>query len=320
MIHMIKFTRYVVIFSILILLGAGFSGSVKAQNSDSVYIPETGHWIWGDFLRKYNSVPDPLLYFGYPITDDFTDPITKTRVQYFQKARFDLVDTPEGPVIQLAPLGQLLHESGNALADIPNEGPTCRAFESGYSVCYAFLQFYDAYDGENHFGMPLSDVEVVDGRYVQYFDIARMEWWPDRPSGQRVALTDLGKIYFDKVVANPDLLESSPPANIAGNLINPRVKVFAQKSVIGVNESQTVFVIAQDQYLRAIEGAQVGVTLHFPDGMQEFYRLPETNEYGISQFTFTTSDLPVRSVVTISTEISIRGEYGSGRSWFRIWW
>jgi hypothetical protein len=317
---MIKVTHFIVIFAILILLGAGFSGSVKAQNSDSVYIPETGHWIWGDFLRKYNSVPDPLLYFGYPITDDFTDPITKTRVQYFQKARFDLVDTPEGPVIQVAPLGQLLHESGNALADIPNDGPTCHAFESGYSVCYAFLQFYDSYDGEHHFGMPLSDVEVVDGRYVQYFDFARMEWWPDRPSGQRVALTDLGKIYFDKVVANPDLLESSPPANIAGNLINPRVKVFALKSVIGVNEPQTVFVIAQDQYLRAIEGAQVGVMLHFPDGRQEYYRLPETNEYGISQFTFTTSDLPVRSVVTISTEISIRGEYGSGRSWFRIWW
>jgi hypothetical protein len=87
-----------------------------------------------------------------------------------------------------------------------------------------------------------------------------------------------------------------------------------------VNEPQTVFVIVQDQYNRAIDGAQVGVTLSFPDDTREFYRLPETNEHGVSQFTFTTPELPVRSVVNILTEISIRGEHGSGRSWFRIWW
>ena len=320
MMYMMKRAHLIAVLLVLCLLAAVCSSPVKAQSSDSVYVPETGHWIWGEFLRKYNSVADPLLLFGYPITDDFTDPITKTRVQYFERARFDLVDTPQGPVIQLAPLGQLLHESGNPLADIPNEGPTCRAFESGYSVCYAFLQFYDAYDGVNLFGMPLSDVEVIDGRYVQYFDSARMEWWPDRPSGQRVTLTDLGRIYFDTVVANPDLLKASPPADATGNPVNPRVRVFTLKSLIGINEPQTVFVIAQDQYLRAIDGAQVGVTLLFPDGTKEFYRLPETNEYGISQFTFTTADLPARTVVTIYSEISFRGEYGSGRSWFRMWW
>lgn len=320
MLNMIKYVRLFLVFMTIGLLGLVFSSSAQAQDSDSVYVPETGHWIWGDFLRTYNSVPDPLMYFGYPITDDFTDPITKTRVQYFEKARFDMVETPEGPGVQIAPLGQLLHEEGNPLADIPNEGPTCRLFKTGYSVCYAFLQFYDSYAGESHFGLPLSDVEVVDGRYVQYFDRARMEWWPDRPSGQRVALTDLGRIYFDKVVARPELLKASPPANTSGNFLNPRVRVFTLKSLIGVNESQTVFVIVQDQYTRAIDGAQVGVTLNFPDGTREFYRLPETNEYGISQFTFITPELPVRSVVNILTEISIRGEHGSGRSWFRIWW
>lgn len=317
---MTKSLRPLLLIWLIGLLGLVSSQPAQAQDSDSVYIPETGHWIWGEFLRAYNSVPDPLFYYGYPITDDFTDPITKTRVQYFEKARFDMVETPRGPDVQVAPLGQLLHESGNPLAEIPKEGPTCRAFKSGYTVCYAFLQFYDAYAGEIYFGMPLSDVEVVDGRYVQYFDRARMEWWPDRPSGKRVRLTDLGKIYFDKVVANPALLEPNPPANISGNILNPKVRVFTRKSMIGANESQSVFVIVRDQYTRAIEGAQVGVTLSFPDGSREFYRLPETNEQGISQFTFTTADLPVRSVVSILAEVSIRGEHGSGRSWFRIWW
>lgn len=298
----------------------GISHDTRAQSSDSIYISETGHWIWGEFLRTYNSVSDPLLFFGYPITDDFTDPITGQRVQYFQRARFDLVDTSEGPQIQIAPLGQLLHESGAQDANIPTDGPTCRSFETGYSVCFAFLQFYDSYDGASRFGNPISDVEVIDGRYVQYFDTVRMEWWPERPSGERVVLTDLGRIYFDKVVGNPELLQSSPPANIAGNLLNPQTRVFALKALIGANEKQTVYVVAQDQYLRAIENAEVGVTLYFPDGTKEFYRLPETNEFGISQFSFTTREYATQSVINIEAEINIRGEFSTGKSWFRLWW
>jgi hypothetical protein len=315
-----KVIRLVSVILLLALLAAGVTQAVTAQSSDSVYVSETGHWIWGDFLRTYNSVSDPLLFFGYPITDDFTDPITNQRVQYFQRARFDLVDTSQGPQIQIAPLGQLLHESGSPLADIPRDGPTCRLFSTGFSVCYAFLQFYDAYDGGVRFGNPISDVEVIDGHYVQYFDYTRMEWWPDRPTGQRVVLTDLGRVYFDKVVANPELLKSSPPANIAGKLVNPVVRIFALKSLIGNDEQQTVYVIAQDQFLRPIENAQVGVTLYFPDNSKEFYRLTETNEFGISQFTFSTGNLPIKSVVNVEAEVNIRGEFATGKTWFRIWW
>jgi hypothetical protein len=315
-----KIFRWLLALCILAGIAAGLSKVVTAQSSDSVYVSETGHWIWGDFLRTYNSVKDPLLFFGYPITDDFTDPVTNVRVQYFQRARFDLVDTSQGPQIQIAPLGQYLHEAGAQVADIPKDGPTCRSFKSGFSVCYAFLQFYDAYDGNLRFGSPISDVEVIDGRYVQYFDAARMEWWPDRPAGQRVVLTDIGRIYFDKVVANPELLKSSPPANIAGRLMKPIVRVFTLKSLIGVGEQQTVYIIAQDQYLRPIENAQVGVTLYFPDGSKEFYRSSETNEFGISQLSFSTGFLPVRSVVHIEAEISARGEFATGETWFRLWW
>ncbi|MCX6056239.1 MAG: hypothetical protein NTZ74_15255 [Chloroflexi bacterium] len=315
-----KIIRWFLVVILFLLMGAGFNHTVSAQSSDSVYVAETGHWIWGDFLRTYNSVSDPLLFFGYPITDDFTDPVTNQRVQYFQRARFDLVDTAQGPQIQIAPLGQLMHEVGAPLANIPREGPTCRSFSTGYSVCYAFLQFYDGYAGATRFGNPISEVEVIDGHYVQYFDFARMEWWPDKPSGQRVVLTDLGRMYFDKNVANPELLQPSPSANIAGKLINPVVRVFILRSLIGPNEQQTVYVIAQDQYFQPLQNTQVGVTLYFPDETKEFYRLAETNEFGISQLTFTTGNLPVRTVVNIEAEINIRGEFATGKTWFRIWW
>jgi len=315
-----KLTRVIIGILLLAAIAFGVSHSVNAQSSDSIYVQETGHWIWGDFLHLYNSSGDPLLLFGYPITDDFSDPLSDTRVQYFQKVRFDVVDTNQGPKVQIAPLGKLMYRPGAPIADIVQEGPTCRAFESGFTVCYAFLQFYDANNGAAFFGDPISSVEVIDGRYIQYFENVRMEWWPDRPSGQRVILTDLGRLYFDKFIGNPDLLKADPPANSAGKLVKPIARTFVLHSLIGAGESQTVYVIAQDQYLRPLDGAQVGVTLSFPDGTSEFYRLNETNEFGISQFTFNVANLPMRSLVNVKAEITLRGETAVGTSWFRLWW
>lgn len=312
-----RFLTFLILLTVVVF---GISRAATAQSSDSIYVNETGHWIWGDFLHLYNSSTDPLLVFGYPITDDYSDPLTDNRIQYFQKVRFDVVDTTQGERVQVAQLGRLLYVPGAPLADIAQEGPTCRMFENGLSVCYAFLQFYDANNGAVFFGAPISGVEVIDGRYMQYFENVRMEWWPDRPSGQRVVLTDLGRLYFDKYVNDPELLKADPAANSAGDLVKPITRVFVLHSLIGAGESQTVYVIAQDQFLRPLDGAQVGVTLAFPDGTTEFYRLNETNEFGISQFTFNAANLPTRSVVNVRAEINLRGETSTGISWFRLWW
>lgn len=315
--------RRITLIALSLVLLAGFttvSGSVSAQGSDAVYVPETGHWIRGEFLKEYNSVSDPLLYFGYPITDDFTDTVTQQQVQYFQRARFDLVDTSAGPQVKLAPLGDLLHEDNATLANIADDGPTCRRFSNGFSVCYAFLQFYDAYDGTNYFGLPVSKLEVIDGRYIQYFENARMEWWPERSAGERVVLTDVGKIYFDKVVANPELLKAKLAVNAQGKLANPLVRVFAQKALIGAGEQQTVYIVVQNQNLQAMQGAQVGVTVTLPDGSSQFYRLPETNEYGVSNLTLSVPSLSAQSVVQLKADVTIGGEEATGNGWFRIWW
>jgi hypothetical protein len=315
--------RRIILLALSLVLLVGFttiSGSVFAQGSDSVYVPETGHWIRGQFLKEYNSVSDPLLYFGYPITDDFMDSVTKQQVQYFQKARFDLEDTSAGPQVKLAALGALLHEDNAQLADVADDGPTCRRFSNGFSVCYAFLQFYDAYSGANYFGLPVSKLEMIDGRYIQYFENVRMEWWPERAAGERVVLTDVGRIYFDKVVANPELLKANVAENVQGKLVNPVVRVFAQKALIGAGEQQTLYIIVQNQNLQPMQGAQVGVTVTLPDGTSQFYRLPETNEYGVSNLLLTVPNLNAQSVVQLKADVTIGGEEASGNGWFRIWW
>ena len=76
----------------------------------------------------------------------------------------------------------------------------------------------------------------------------------------------------------------------------------------------------QNQNLLPVADAQVGVTLYYPDGSKQFYRLAETNEFGISQFSFQVDQLEVRTVVNAVAEINIRGESASGKTWFRIWW
>mgnify|MGYP001126647610 CR=1 FL=1 len=91
---------------------------------------------------------EPLFLFGYPLTDEFYDQTTGRLTQYFQKARFDLVTTDKGSEVQVANLGWMLHDGAGESANIPETGPTCRLFpKSGYTVCYAFLQFYEAHEG-----------------------------------------------------------------------------------------------------------------------------------------------------------------------------
>jgi hypothetical protein len=127
-------------------------------------------------------------------------------------------------------------------------------------------------------------------------------------------------LYFDRYIGDPELLKPDQKANSAGDLVKPIARVFVLHSLVGAGESQTVYVVAQDQFLFPLDGAQVGVTLYFPDGTSEFYRLNETNEYGISQFTFNVANLPMRSVVNVKAEITLRGETAAGTSWFRLWW
>lgn len=315
-----KVFRCILLLVIVAFLALPVEGSVQAQTSDSVYVPETGHWIKEDFLLTYNGVADPLLYFGYPITDEFTDPESGRQVQFFQRAVFELVNDTEGKRVVMLPLGSLLHEDGAEKADIPNEGPTCRAFDNGISVCYAFLQFYDAYDGDTWFGNPVSEVEVEDGHFVQYFENVRMEWWPDKPSGQKVNLSDLGRIYFEKMIGDPELLTASTPLTVNRSEDKPSVNVFALHSLIGAGEQQTVFVIVQDKFLKPMPGAQVGVTIYYPDEDKEFYRLGETNELGVSRFTFPVGNYESKSTIFVEAEATLRGETGKGKTWFRIWW
>ncbi|CCF83220.1 hypothetical protein NITHO_2030012 [Nitrolancea hollandica Lb] len=80
------------------------------------FVPETGHKLCGVFRSYWRShgleFNDPgisyresLALFGYPISEEYTDPETGLVTQYFERARFEY--HPENPVPTQVLLGRL---------------------------------------------------------------------------------------------------------------------------------------------------------------------------------------------------------------------
>ncbi|MDR3576516.1 MAG: hypothetical protein P4L50_21835 [Anaerolineaceae bacterium] len=309
-------------FVIVFFLVAGLAGTVRAQSSDQLYVPETGHWIRGEFLKYYQSVDNSLLLFGYPITDEFIDSTDQIKTQYFQRARLDLIDGPTGQTVELAPLGVYSHETGAPTAPFSTNSPACREFDAtGKSVCYAFLQFYDEYKGSQYFGNPISDAEIRDDRIVQYFERARMEWRPEMPAGQRVVLTDLGQLYFDSHVGDPgklapiqsDILQSMP-------LVTLQAHAFVNQALIPADGTQVLYIVTQDQNFAPVPGVLASVTVSLPNGQKVVYHPALTNSDGITQLTFSLKDIPVKDIVQVEVNAEYMGLQAKTSTWFRIWW
>ena len=292
-------------------------GSAIAQSASVQFFPETGHYLKGDFLRLYRSLPDPGLVFGYPITEEITSKDGKT-VQYFQRARFELRrDLPEAQRVQLTQVGQALYQRSSQLRLENVSG--CELFPTGYSVCLAFLDFFKANGGVAQFGNPISPFEFHENLIVQYFEKARFEWRADRPDGQRVVLTELGRRFFDQLGEDPSLLKPVSPADATINpILSIKAHAFVAKPLTGSTGQQTVFVIVQSQTLQAVSNATGKATVHWPDGRIEEYFFA-TNRAGLGTVTMNFTDQKQGELVPIDVVVVYQGLGSTTRTSFRIW-
>jgi hypothetical protein len=308
------------LLALLLLITALGSRAAHAQSEGELFFPETGHWVTGDFLTAYQAVPDPLRIYGLPITDAFTDPATGREVQYFQKARFLLDPQATGPLrVQRSPLGELLYQPGTALPHSPSF-PACRRFdETGFEVCYAFLDFFEANGGVAQFGYPITNFESQNGRIVQYFQRARFEWRPDLPPGQRVTLGDLGVEYFQAAGEEARLLLPNIEDNLPQSIVQLQVSAFPAQAVMPFQGTQTVYVVVQDQNLRPVANVALELQLRLPSGATGTYSLPPSDENGLSQASFT---VEARSPGVAEVEVSARFDSFQEETLtsFRIWW
>ena len=305
---------------VIFLLSTGFY-TVIAQDFNELYIPETGHWIKGKFLDYYRSVDDPYLYFGYPITDAFTDPLNGRETQYFERARFDLTTEDYRSFIERAPLGELLYDNDGQQVDLDKSSSTCTYFSAtNRYVCYAFLDFYNDHQGKNIFGSPISNLEWQEGRFVQYFEFARMEWHPESQTGQRVILSDLGRTYFNTRLGNPDFLNPDSTSVLDAINVELNVDVFVSKALIATGEKQTIYVITKNQHQVPVQGAMTKVTIQKENGNLDVFRPAPTDENGLTKLTLSLEDLNPNEIVKFMVEVTLDDLSSEATAWFRTWW
>ena len=302
----------------ILFLVLGAVTSALAQGSDPQYFRETGHYVSGEFLTYYRSVKDATLLFGYPITEAF--PKDGRLVQYFQRARFELYpELPTGQHVQLTALGSKTYAAGQPFGD-PNEFG-CRHFaETGFSVCHAFLDFFEKYGGVAQFGYPISSFENRGKLTVQYFEKARFEWRPDLPAGQRVGLTDLGRIFFDQEKEDVNLLKPLSFNEIGRQApLAIQSHAFSWKAITLSTDQQLIYVIVQDQTLQPVSGATGVATVRWPDGSKETLSLvTNSNGFGVVPLSF--NGLPQGSLVTITIVVTKDGLTNTAITSFRIWY
>lgn len=188
---------------------------VEAQSGETMVFP-SGHWIddtYG-FLTYWQEHQGEML-LGPPITAPFDE--NGLVVQYFENGRLELHSELEGsPVLpgrvgsdyaaalwlsfNFKPSSLKKSESGNSFFAENPETPTSgeRLFEeTGYTLQEPFLGFWEAHDGINSFGFPISQPlwEYIDNQLlmVQYFERGRLERHTVGEGLYEVRISSLGR-------------------------------------------------------------------------------------------------------------------------------
>jgi len=192
----------------LLVGNAPITRSQSKASETCRYFARTGHYVCDAFLDCFDT-RGGLEIFGFPLSEPFFDMTHDgLQVQYFQRARMEL--HPGNPPPYQVQLGLLIDELGYSsppvsIDDIPApDDPAHRYFpETQHVVSHAFLDAFRAKGGLDVFGYPRSEFLFEDGRVVQYFQRARMEW--DRNDAKRpIQLTNVGELYIERFGIPPE--------------------------------------------------------------------------------------------------------------------
>jgi hypothetical protein len=295
-----------------------------AQSQSDQYFPDTGHTVRGEFLDYFNA-HGGLRVFGFPITEEFT--LNSRTVQYFQRVRLEL--WPDKPAEQRIQLGALGEDLGKSTPAQPSPGGNTyfRRYysETGHSIIWAFLSFFDKYGGAEVFGYPISDYgpESGQGRIGQYFQRAKLEWYPELSAEQRVQVADLGSIHFDLLVTqgkvDPALKKPMPaPSTISDVPLSLKVSATTKDTITSRRGIQTLYVYVTDQKGKLVPGAEVTFTLRGAAGTQT-YTMPPTDATGFTSFTFDAGAFRPAQTVFITVQARSSGATGADRTTFFTW-
>lgn len=315
--------RAIALLSVLIITISPIATPAAAQPGDSQYFPESGHWVKEPFLSYYLQINDPESVFGYPITEAFIDKApgasTGIQVQYFQKAQFSYnPEKPVGQEIELTKLGEIFQENNVALV-VSAAHPSCRkASDWDFPICYSFLDFYDANGQESIFGKPISHLELLGTRVVQYYENARIEWHPDSPEGAKFKVANLGLAYFYLVGENINLLQPDQDNFSNLNVSEIQARGIVDKAIVPLNGEQTFFVIVTNQNSIPIKDANIKISVNHPSGKEIHVTPTLTDEKGLAFLSYQIDELSI-GTATALIEISYGSVIKIIEVSFRIW-
>lgn len=287
---------------------------VQAQGTDSHYFDITKHNVRGAFWTYFQSVVDAESVLGYPITEEFVN-AEGVSVQYFQRARLEL----RNGQAQLSALGKLMYEQGVQLNI--NNPLACRTYRGNLSVCFAFLEFFDAHGGLALFGYPISPFEYQGNMIVQYFENGRLEWHPANPEGQRVVMAELGTAYFYKSSEDIGLLKPVMPLNerVGSQVVSLNVSAFPWKAVTYSTDDQLIFIVVQDQTSQPVQGAIGQAKITWTTGQVQILPIL-TGDTGIATLSVPIVEQPYGGLVTVDVLVSHGILSGNTTTSFRIWY
>jgi hypothetical protein len=301
-----KVSFFFVLILVVVSTAVACSQAVSFSRNPEI---EKDFVIDGAFREYYYGAPDPLLLFGYPVSNVLADSSGHKR-QFFQRAIFEM-DVSQNQM-QVVNVGYYFKETGEEYPINKNE-PGCRTFANGKVVCYDFLDFYEKYDGEIYIGDPITNMMWSNDRIVQFFEKACMEWVQNNPTGETIVLRDLGTLSLQE--------ESSrimyPGAPSLDNGV--KVKAFVAEAVVADHAQQTLYVIVQDGKFQPINGAIVNAVIKLPNGDMVDVPLGISKD-GFQQVSFPVENVKPRDVVNIQVRVEYGGDGYETSTWFRVWW
>jgi hypothetical protein len=166
--------------------------SERGEHPELRYFPETDHLVGHGFL-KYWQTFGGLATFGYPISEEYTDPHTGFVTQWFERARFEWHPgaDPSHFDVLLGLLGNEVTAGRHGEAPFQPVSAASDANCTYYAVtshrlCFGFRDFWQSHGGLAILGYPISEEFQENGYTVQYFERQRLEYHPENPPAWQI--------------------------------------------------------------------------------------------------------------------------------------
>lgn len=233
------------------------------------------------------------------------------QVQYVENGRIEL--DPLTGKARLSPIGEMLgfRTPPIATGQIPPKGDPHRRYhgETGHTIPYMFLSFYDAHGGPDIFGYPIAEFTIEDHHIVQYFQCVRLDYYPE---SKQVRLGPLGRTALNRAPILKPTAEPTPDRRSA----RPELCAFVKYPWFNRTSKQTAYVRATDSKGQGIAGLPVHVVISDHKASLTFQASP-TDQGGYSSFSFSGEEF--EGIVQVNAIVSWQGKEIKARTSYISW-